>query len=59
MCNTNDFKCRQWLHIQCLVFVVEEAGQYRLRRLCFSDLSLKDEQCLSIRVVYEGSSVFM
>ena len=37
----------------------EEAGQYGLGRSGFSNLSLKDEQRLSIRAVYEGSSVFM
>ena len=34
----------------------EEAGQYGLGRLGFSDLSLKDEQHLSIRAIYEGRS---
>ena len=34
----------------------EEDG---LGRLGFSDLSLKDEQHLSIRAVYKGSSVFL
>ena len=33
--------------------------KYGLGRLGFSDLSLKDEQRLSIRAVYDGSSIFM
>ena len=57
----SSFKCQQW---QCRSSVrssasFEEASQYGLGRLGFSDLSLKDEQCLSIRAVYKATSVFM
>ena len=49
--------------MECLVFLVlvavpvfEEDG---LGRLGFSDLCLKDEQHLSIKAVYKGSSIFL
>ena len=37
----------------------EEASQYGLGTLGFSNLSSKDEQHLSIRAIYEGSNIFM
>ena len=60
MCNTNDVITQMSTMAAYSVSSVrssanfEEAGQYELGRLGFSDLSLKDEQCLS-----KGSSVFM
>ena len=52
----SSFKCQQW---QCQSSVrssasFEEASQYGLGRLGFSDLSLKNEQRLSIRAIYKS-----
>ena len=59
MRNTNDVTIQMSMAVVSSVHSsasFEEAGQYGLGRLGFSDLSLKDEQHLSIRAVYEGRS---